>query len=345
MSESRFLTRAAQSLAVACIVAVSAIGLDAGPADAAGAAARVPAAASSSSIPPEEDVPEGAEAPYLVEDPAIAEQFAISSSTINRDPTSPLVLASRKYPIQPSRYVPKLSHIGSTGYRATPETATAYRKMAYWAKQDGVRMRVTSAYRSYDTQKALYDRYVRLYGEAYAKRISALPGTSEHQLGFAIDVGDSSGQCGLQDCFENTATGKWVKKNAHKYGFIVRYPKAWESVTGYKYEPWHLRYVGTTAATRIYKNKIPTLEHYSGALGPWVTQPTHRTVQKVWIRKSGSIDAPRVRLLQQGAKISVTGSPKNGWYPVLYTSPKYGRAQGWLKARTIWSYKTGQPEG
>lgn len=346
MSEQRILTRVAKSLAFACIVAVSAIGLDSGGAEAAGPAARAPAAApSSSSIPAEEDAPEGAETPYFDEGPAIAERYAVSSSTINRDPSSPLVLASRKYPIQPSRYVPQLTYIHNTSYRATPEAAHAYRKMRWWAKQDGVRMRVTSAYRSYDTQKYLYDRYVRLYGEAYAKRISAVPGTSEHQLGLGIDVGDSSGRCALQDCFASTPTGAWVKEHAHEYGFIVRYPKDWESVTGYKYEPWHLRYVGVNVASRIYKNKIPTLEHYSGVLGDWVTQSTHRTVHRVWIRKSGSIDAPFVKLLQKGAKISVTGSPRNGWYPVLYTSPKYGRAHGWLYGRTIWSYKTGQPEG
>ncbi|VXC42672.1 conserved exported hypothetical protein [Bacillus sp. 349Y] len=129
------------------------------------------------------------------------------------------------------------------------------------AWKDNVKLYAQSGYRSYDRQAELYNYYKRTYGEKYASRISAKPGTSEHQTGLAMDVTSPSVGYDLVEKFANTNEGKWVAKNAHKYGFIIRYPKGKENETGYAYEPWHLRYVGKDAAKEIYSKNI-TFEKY-----------------------------------------------------------------------------------
>lgn len=105
---------------------------------------------------------------------------------------------------------------------------------------------VRSAYRSYDEQADVYAYWVALLGQEQADLISARPGHSEHQLGLAVDVAGPS--CDGWDCFGDTPEGRWVAANAHRYGFIIRYPEGGTPVTGYAYEPWHLRYVGPRAA-------------------------------------------------------------------------------------------------
>lgn len=129
------------------------------------------------------------------------------------------------------------------------------------AWKDNVKLYAQSGYRSYDRQAELYNYYKRTYGEKYASRISAKPGTSEHQTGLAMDVTSPSVGYDLVEKFADTKEGKWVAKNAHKYGFIIRYPKGKENETGYAYEPWHLRYVGKDAAKEIYTKNI-TFEKY-----------------------------------------------------------------------------------
>ena len=114
-----------------------------------------------------------------------------------------------------------------------------------------------SGFRSYNAQKYLFNSYVAKDGEKIANTYSARPGESEHQTGLAFDVGQ------ISDNFGNTNAGIWLKENAHKYGFIIRYLKGKEYITGYKYEPWHIRYVGVNVATEIYNQGI-TLEEYLG---------------------------------------------------------------------------------
>ena len=133
-----------------------------------------------------------------------------------------------------------------------------FEKMAEDAKKEGFNIIVVSAYRSYDYQNNLYNNYVKEKGFYYADMASARAGHSEHQTGLAVDIADLSLD---YDNFEYTKEFNWVKNNAHKYGFILRYPKAMFHITGFKYEPWHYRYVGTNIATYIYKNNI-TLEEY-----------------------------------------------------------------------------------
>ena len=122
------------------------------------------------------------------------------------------------------------------------------------AKNDGAGLSVISAYRSYATQKDVYEGWKNRLGEKEASRVSALPGASQHQLGTAIDFNS------LNESFELSKEGKWLLNNAYKYGFVISYPKDQESITGYKYEPWHYRYVGKDAAFLIFNYFDNSLE-------------------------------------------------------------------------------------
>ena len=137
------------------------------------------------------------------------------------------------------------------------ETANAYEKMCLDSINEGLNISITSAYRSYDEQKDLYFTYLKLYGKSYVDKYVAVPGHSEHQTGLAIDL--ESLEC---DIFRNSKEYLWVKKNAHNYGFIIRYQKGKEKITGYSVEEWHIRYVGKKAAKYIYKNNITYEEYY-----------------------------------------------------------------------------------
>lgn len=118
-------------------------------------------------------------------------------------------------------------------------------------------MPLISGYRSYDYQTSLYNNYVAIDGEDAANRYSAKPGYSEHQTGLAFDIGELNYQ------FGETPAGIWLAQHAHEYGFIIRYPQGKENVTGYMYEPWHVRYLGDQASS-VYASGL-TLEEYLGA--------------------------------------------------------------------------------
>ncbi|WP_377887576.1 cell wall-binding repeat-containing protein [Alkalihalobacillus sp. R86527] len=129
------------------------------------------------------------------------------------------------------------------------------------ADQAGLDLYAQSGYRSYERQKRIYEGHVEEHGEEYANRVSAKPGHSEHQTGLAMDVTSPDVNYELVEEFAFTDEGAWIEKHAHEYGFIIRYPEGEEHVTGYKYEPWHLRYVGKDAATYM-KSTNRVLEEY-----------------------------------------------------------------------------------
>jgi len=143
------------------------------------------------------------------------------------------------------------------------EAAAAIAQLFAGAKKQGVTLLGVSAYRSHATQSALFSSYVQRDGYDKAATYSALPGTSEHETGLGIDVTKGDGTCAAQDCFGGTKEATWLDAHAAEYGFIIRYPKGKDAVTGYKYEPWHLRYVGKPVAQAI-KSKGITLEEYYG---------------------------------------------------------------------------------
>jgi zinc D-Ala-D-Ala carboxypeptidase len=141
------------------------------------------------------------------------------------------------------------------------DAADALKDLFKAAEDDGIELAGVSAYRSHERQKQLFESYVRRDGHEKARTYSAVPGTSEHETGLAIDVTGSNGKCAAEDCFAGTPEAEWIEDHAHEYGFIVRYPKGKERITGYKYEPWHIRYVGVKTASKIYEKGI-TLEEY-----------------------------------------------------------------------------------
>jgi D-alanyl-D-alanine carboxypeptidase len=145
------------------------------------------------------------------------------------------------------------------------EAAQALECLFEGARKDGIYLRGVSAYRSYRTQRWLFQHYVNRDGYETATQYSATPGTSEHQTGLAIDVSGEDGKCAVSSCFADTKEAKWLSKHSAEYGFIVRYPKGKESITGYKYEPWHIRYVGPVAMATEIRDRGITLEEYFDA--------------------------------------------------------------------------------
>ncbi|QTF72260.1 M15 family metallopeptidase [Arthrobacter woluwensis] len=187
------------------------------------------------------------------------------------DPRSPWVVVNKHRPLKPVDFAPQDLRAPAVAATATGElalvnatTATAAEKMFAAASQDGVGLVLASGYRSYTTQVGLYQSYANARGTASADTASARPGYSEHQTGWAFDIGDSGGACAFVPCFASTPAAIWAAKRAHEFGFIVRYQMGLEGVTGYLAEPWHLRYIGPEAARDMRARGIKTLEQYFG---------------------------------------------------------------------------------
>jgi len=188
------------------------------------------------------------------------------------DPTSQWVVVNKIRPLNPSAYSPSdlvepnvpQRVPGNESMRLRTETAKAVESMFAAAKADQTPLMLSSGFRSYSFQTGLYNGYVTKSGQAAADTYSARPGYSEHQTGLAFDVEPLDQQCDVDECFADLPAGKWVAAHAHEYGFIVRYPANKTAVTGYKYEPWHLRYVGKELAAEMKAKNITTLEEFFG---------------------------------------------------------------------------------
>ena len=142
----------------------------------------------------------------------------------------------------------------------TSETFNAFLKMFKAAKVEDLTLIINSSFRSYEEQEEIYNDYKDSRGEEYANTIAAKPGFSEHQTGLSIDIQTYGSRAST---FEEFDEFKWLQENAHKYGFILRYPKDKEYITGYNYESWHYRYVGIDVATYIHENDITFDEYYA----------------------------------------------------------------------------------
>ncbi|MCI8446453.1 MAG: M15 family metallopeptidase [Bacilli bacterium] len=180
------------------------------------------------------------------------------------NPDAIMVLVNKNYQLN-NNYVPNDLEIISTSYAyenksLRKEAKEAFEQLSEDAKNLGYKIVATSAYRDYDYQKKLFEEYTNEKGEAYALECSAKPGHSEHQTGLAVDVAGSNDD---YDEFESSIEFPWLKENAHLYGFILRYPKGKEHITGFKYEPWHYRYVGMEVATIIYNENLTLEEYYN----------------------------------------------------------------------------------
>ena len=133
------------------------------------------------------------------------------------------------------------------------------------AAQTGLELQAQSAYRSYSVQQGVYDGWVSSLGQEAADLTSARPGHSEHQTGLAIDVNALPDQgCALEPCWGDTPHAAWVAENAYRFGFIVRYQDGQTAITGYEYEPYHLRYVGIELAAEMHETGVKTLEEFFG---------------------------------------------------------------------------------
>ncbi|OXE36170.1 MAG: hypothetical protein CGW95_09340 [Phenylobacterium zucineum] len=121
-----------------------------------------------------------------------------------------------------------------------------------------------SGYRSFGEQTYVHNRQVQRFGLKAGEALAARPGYSEHQTGLAADVAALGQGCSVQFCFGNTVAGTWLRENSWRYGFIVRYPKGQTPVTGYDYEPWHIRYVGTALSRQMHKDGVTVLEKFFG---------------------------------------------------------------------------------
>lgn len=185
------------------------------------------------------------------------------------DPASRLVLVNREHPIAYD-YVPEPLiepdvpvAPNKDGYvLLRPEAASALKRLFDAAGKAGHTLYAVSGYRSYALQKSVFRRKVGEVGERAAMRTVAPPGTSEHQTGLVMDInGETTLKKGLVPAFGASPEGKWVRDNAHRFGFIIRYPEEKTEITGYSWEPWHLRYVGEAAAQEIFALNA-SLEEY-----------------------------------------------------------------------------------
>ena len=178
---------------------------------------------------------------------------------VNKDPENHLDPSYKAEDLEPVKYYAADRNKYTRFMRA--EAAEAFHRLVETAAEEGIDIVMTTAYRSYEFQQILWDNYVAQKGEEEANKTSARPGESEHQTGLAVDLSTSEIDYRNSSDFADTAAGRWVAENAHKFGFILRFPEDKTDITGYSYEPWHIRYVGLTAAADIYEENL-TLEEY-----------------------------------------------------------------------------------
>lgn len=148
-----------------------------------------------------------------------------------------------------------------SGNKVSKETNDAYIEMAVAAKEDGIQLMANSSYRTYQRQDEIYKDFYYSKGISYADKYAARAGYSEHQTGLAIDIFTSGSS--TTSNFEESDAFKWLSTNAYKYGFILRYPKDKEYLTGYEYESWHYRYLGVETATKVYESGLTYDEYYA----------------------------------------------------------------------------------
>ncbi len=192
---------------------------------------------------------------------------SVTSLFPSEDPSDLLILVNKEHKI-PSDYIPELilpnvaptSADKAENIYLRPEAAAALEALFQAAASEGYNLYAVSGYRSYATQSSIYKRKVAERG--INQNTSAPPGASEHQLGLAMDInGDTTRNKGLTSEFGESPEGQWVARNAHLYGFIIRYPIDKSAITGYAYEPWHIRYLGIETATEVYNLGV-TYEEY-----------------------------------------------------------------------------------
>jgi D-alanyl-D-alanine carboxypeptidase len=194
--------------------------------------------------------------------------FDASARSID-DPSSLWVVTDKLRPLDPVDYAPSDLVTPDVASQNPPtlraEVADAVVEMFAAGEAEGAgAFQVQSAYRSYATQVKVYDGWVAQLGQARADAQSARPGFSEHQTGLALDISPVPLSCALQACFGDTPQGEWLAANAWRFGFLLRYPADKVAVTGFTFEPWHFRYIGTELSTEMHETGVTTLEEFFG---------------------------------------------------------------------------------
>ena len=178
------------------------------------------------------------------------------------------ILVNKYYYLE-SDYIPEdlvnISQTYSWGENGSQKTRqivyNAFIDMWNAANKEGYYLMINSSFRNYQDQESVYNAYKNTSGETYANSIATKPGFSEHQTGLALDIFSKSNT--NKNTFKDSPEAKWLKENAYKYGFILRYPEEFEEITGISFEPWHYRYVGKDIAKYIYENNITFDEYYA----------------------------------------------------------------------------------
>ncbi|MDD6208277.1 MAG: M15 family metallopeptidase [Clostridiales bacterium] len=223
---------------------------------------------------------------YSTTDNSDTRKKPVLPAKIDTNPDSITVLVNKSYPLSQD-YVPKDLTVPDIPFhepgfeekkQLRKAASDAIEELFDAAGKEGLSLCGVSGYRSYTRQNEIYTSNLRTKGSAYTEQYSAKPGYSEHQTGLAMDISTSSIHYSLDERFFDTPEGEWVSKNAHLYGFIIRYPKDKSSATEYAYEPWHIRYVGVELATLLYENNLTLDEYYGYTPDPSKTDESPNTL-------------------------------------------------------------------
>ncbi|WP_243503700.1 M15 family metallopeptidase [Cytobacillus oceanisediminis] len=208
--------------------------------------------------------------PLSLEASYFNEVKVVNDRNVIQNPENVLVLVNKQFSL-PESYEPLQLVIPEVAFSfgkldveksyMRQDAAKALETLFAEALKEGAELFAVSGYRSYARQSQVFEAEVKRAGKEKAVQAVAIPGSSEHQTGLSMDISSRSANLELSEKFGETNEGKWLAENAHRYGFILRYPKGKETITGYQYEPWHFRYVGSEAAKVIYEKKW-TLEEY-----------------------------------------------------------------------------------
>lgn len=238
--------------------------------------------------PPDSRTQSTAEVPDPTPEPPAPPEPSRASQA-SSDPESIHVLVNRQNPLEPMEFAPwdltelqARTTVGGPLYlRAEP--AQALEQMFSDAADEAVVLAVTSAYRSFSGQARVYSARHQQLGTEATDEFAARPGYSEHQTGLAVDViGIENPVCIRGDCFDQTPEFAWVAANAHEYGFLIRYPQGAEAITGFGYEPWHLRYVGPETAAEVVAEDLTLEEYWDVPAAPDYDEPEPDSVHLLY---------------------------------------------------------------